>query len=302
MTRVGVTVVVPTLNRGHFLADCLRDLVGQHHRPLEILVVDQSSVVDSGITGLVELHPSMISYHRVAFRGLPAARNYGWQHAAYEAIIFVDDDIRCGPEFVMEHLKSLKLPGIGVVAGGIDEANRPPDPGPPTGVYRRWTATPLRGFSAQDQREVDHAPGGNFSAWRSALAAAGGFDESLNQGAALYEETELCLRIKRAGHRVYFNGGARLTHLAAASGGCRVEELDAYLAALAHNRGILIRRHGRWFHAAVALGRLALLGFSYARYYRKPGVIYSCLIGGVRGLRDGGRRPVCTLYDVGERP
>jgi GT2 family glycosyltransferase len=38
----GATVVVPTLNRGNVLIDCLRDLLQQHRRPLEILVVDQS--------------------------------------------------------------------------------------------------------------------------------------------------------------------------------------------------------------------------------------------------------------------
>lgn len=69
---------------------------------------------------------------------------------------------------------------------------------------------------------MDHAPGGNSSVWRPILRDLDGIDEGLQVGAALYEETDFCLRVKRAGHRIYFNGRARVTHLAVATGECRV--------------------------------------------------------------------------------
>lgn len=302
MTDPGVTVVVATLNRGGFLADCLRDLAAQRHRPLEVLVVDQSPDVGEEIDRLADRHPGLIAHHRVPFRGLPRARNYGWQNAAHDAIVFVDDDIRCGPDFVSEHIRALRRPGVGVVGGGIDEPNRAADRLRRPGVYRRWTATPLRGFGAEGGGEADHAAGCNFSAWRRALVAAGGFDEGLCAGAALYEETDLCLRVRRAGFRVAFHGDARLTHLIAARGGCRVEQIRDYVRALAHNRGVMIRRHGRWFHAPTALGRLAGLGLSYARHYRAPGALAACLAGGWSGLRDGADPPICTPFRRGDAP
>src|SRR5208282_5166662 len=117
----GATVIVPTLNRGRYLIDTLHDLLAQEYRPLEILVVDQSSEEASALRDLVLKHPDLISYHKVHFRGLPLARNYGWQQAKYEAIVFMDDDIRCGPDLVSEHLRGLTLPNTGMVAGGIDE-------------------------------------------------------------------------------------------------------------------------------------------------------------------------------------
>lgn len=294
MTDQGVTVVIPTLNRGHYLTDCLEDLVAQRHRPLEILVVDQSAAESADVAGLVARHAPRIAHHRVDFRGLPRARNYGWRNATHEAIIFVDDDTRCGPGFVTEHLRALRLPGVGLVAGGIDEAGRAADTRRRAGVYRRWTATPLRGFGSTGEYDADHAAGCNFSAWRWALAGAGGVDESLGLGAALYEETDLCLRVKRSGARVYFNGRARLTHLVAAGGGCRVDRVVDYVRALAHNRGVMIRRHGRWYHAPVALARLAALVASYARYYREPGALTAGLTASFGGLRDGTRPPLCT--------
>ena len=299
-TETGVTVIVPTLNRGGFLVNCVADLLAQSHRPLEILIVDQSDQLDPALVAIAAEHPDVISHYRVGFRGLPRARNYGWQLARHESIVFVDDDIRCGTELVSEHLRALSLPGVGIVAGGIDSPYGSKDLRRRPGVYRRWTATPLRGFALQGEGEADHAPGCNFSAKRSALAISGGFDEALGIGAALYEELEICLRIKNAGFRVYFNGAARLTHLTAPEGGCRVSRVRSYVDSLAHNRGVMIRRHGRWYHTPFAVMRLAALGFSYARSYREPAALFDCVAGGVRGYIAGGRTPLCTVHGGGD--
>ncbi len=281
----GVTVVVPTLNRDGMLTACLKDLLAQTHRPLEILVVDQSDQPGEEVAALAQANPEMIRWHRVGFRGLPAARNYGWRHAAHRAVLFVDDDIRCGPSLVAEHWRSLQIPGVGVVGGGIDEARWPDLAAGPPGRFGRWTATPLGGFEAHSEGDAGHARGCNFSAARDALQKGRGFDERFQAGAALYEEADFCLRARRAGYRVYFNGKARLTHLAARDGGCRVPNVVAYVYGLAHNRAILIRRHLCWYHRPTAVGRLALLCLSYAVHYRRPRAFASGARGFVHGWR-----------------
>lgn len=103
MKETGVTVVIPTLNRGRYLIDTITDLLAQDHRPLEILVVDQSDSDDAGLQALAAQHADTISHHHVVFRGLPIARNYGWQMARYDLIVYVDDDIRCSPTFISHH-------------------------------------------------------------------------------------------------------------------------------------------------------------------------------------------------------
>lgn len=291
MADQGVSIVVPTLNRGDYLIQTVKDLLSQEHRPLEIVIVDQSGEVDPELASLAAEHPDLVVHHRVEFRGLPRARNYGWKRARHDAVVFIDDDVRCGPDLASEHLRALRLTGVGLVAGGIEESRRVEPTCRRPGRYRRWTAAPLRGFSAHGEEDVDHAGGGNFSAWRTAIEAAGGFDEALGRGAALFEETDFCLRVQAAGFRVYFNGRARLTHLAAPGGGCRVDGVVDYVRSMAHNRGVMIRRHGRWFHVPTALGRLALLGLSYARHYRSPRSVAACVAGGLSGLRAGGHPP-----------
>lgn len=292
-----MTVVVPTLNRGGSLAGCLRDLLAQRHRPLEILVVDQSAdEPPAEVQALAAGAPEVIAYRRVDFRGLPQARNYGWQRARHDAILYVDDDVRCGPELAGEHLRALGRPGVGAVGGGIDEAEKPADPGPPTGVFDLWLAEARRGFAATGEVEADHVPGGNFSVWREAVRAAGGFDEALAVGAALYEEAEFCLRLRKAGYLVWFNGRARLTHLAAVGGGCRVEDVPAYVRGLAHNRGVVIGRHLRWFHWPSAAARVKWLGLAYALHYRRPAALPACAAGLLKGFLQGRRAPACTDF------
>jgi GT2 family glycosyltransferase len=297
LSEIAATVVVPTFNRDAVAASCVRDLLAQTHRPLEILIVDQSEGVSSQLKELAEHRPDIIRWHRVTFRGLPAARNYGWQHAAHQAIVFVDDDTRCPPQLVAEHIRTIQLPNVGVVAGAIEETEGSECVNRAVGAFRSWTATPLRGFDATGEREVDHAPGGNFSTWRYLTEHLCGFDERFQIGAALYEETDYCLRVKRAGFRIYFNGRARLAHLGAPCGGCRVRDVPTYVEGLAHNRAVLIRRHLRWYQMPTAILELSRLGAAYAVRYRRPAALLSCARGCLHGLRAGTLPPICRWHE-----
>lgn len=291
-----MTVVLPTLNREPFLLVTLDDLLKQDYSNYEILVVDQSGEPSVAVKKLAEAHPK-IRYHHVRFRGLPLARNYAWQMARGSVVLYLDDDIRCPANLVSEHARAMLDPSVGVVAGGIDEANRREEPNPKAvGTFSYWTATPKRGFQSRDPREVQHAPGGNFSVRRGVFDEAGGFDEWLNRGAALYEETDFCLRVTRAGKRIVFHPQARITHLAAATGGCRVPELGNYLRTMTRNRLMLIRRYLAWYQWPVAFARLILLNLSYARSQRDP----AALVRGLAGLMEGlfsGLKPVVTRYE-----
>jgi GT2 family glycosyltransferase len=298
-SEIGVSVIVPTLDREQELLDSLNDLVQQSYRPLEILVIDQSLDRSTSVAQFVAKHYDLIRYHRVTFRGLPEARNYGWHVARYDAIIYIDDDTRFGPTFVTEHLRALQMPGVGLAGGGIDEQSTEPDRRR-TGKFNYWTATPSRGFASEREEYVDHAPGGNFSVWRHAIAAVGGVDERLSVGAALYEETDLCLRLKRAGFRIYFNGRARLTHLAVPRGGSRVRSITTYVAGLSHNRSLLVRRHIRWLQRPTAALRLAALVASYAWHYHSSGIVVAALRGAARGFLAGAKPPLVTAVPAHE--
>lgn len=288
--------MVPTVDREAFLTNTINDLLGQTHRPIEILVVDQSAQVSPQLLTFVQAHAGVVSYYRIPFRGSAKARNYGWQHARYDAIVFVDDDIRCGPTFLAQHLRTLHAAGVGLVAGAVETPSRRCSAGQSTGRFVNWTATPRTDFEADGEFDCDHAQECNFSVWRNVMVMIGGIDQTFDVPAGLYEGVDLSLRVKSAGMRVCFNGQARLLHLAAPSGGNRVLHIPDYFWGLAHNRGILMRRYLRRFHQPVAFARLFLLALAYAVHYRRFRVLVSLFTGFLVGWRAGGRVPSCTQY------
>jgi GT2 family glycosyltransferase len=293
----GVTVVVPTLNRREVLVTTVRDLLEQNHRQLEILVVDQSDEQDPGLLALEQAHPEVVTYRHVSFRGLPVARNYGWMNARHEAIIYVDDDVEVPKGFVRAHREALGRDGVGIVGGRIIEERGRPRMRKGlirTGRFNRVTAGVSSSFDVKGFFDVKHVKGCNFSCWKGVVSQVGGFDERLGQAAALLEETEFCLRVREAGHRVVFEGTASLIHLNAGEGGCRVSDVPRYVHSLARNRSVVIRRHVLPAFWPIALGRSLLYGLSYAVAYRRPTAIGSCLRGIFDGWELGGVAPLCT--------
>lgn len=264
----GFSVIIPTLNRTTFVLDTLRDLVHQEfEHPFEIIVVDQSEQRDQEITAFAKAY-SIINYQFVThFKGLPEARNYGVSISKYAYILFLDDDISCGTDLLRHHYKTLDTKKVGVVAGGITEQFKK-NVNCKIGAFVSYTASPLRGFHKPAQKDVDHAGGGNFSIKKSLFIEIGGVDEHLTKGAALYEETDLCLRIKKAGYRIVYNHQAHVFHLAAATGGCRVPDLNKYIFSLSRNRSIIIKRYLPWYFRLTAHVYLCKLILAYVYNYR----------------------------------
>jgi len=279
----GFSVVIPTLHRTSFLLTTLKDLVVQEfEHPFEILIVDQSDQSDQKVINYVKEF-DLIKYHHItSFKGLPEARNYGASKALYDYLLYLDDDIRCEADLLKQHYIFLKKSTISMVAGGITEkfkANSDCD----IGKFVQRTANPLRGFHMEGQKEVDHAGGGNFSVKKEVYDQVGGIDEQLTKGAALYEETDFCLRLKKAGHTIFYNHKAHMFHLAAETGGCRVPDIRKYMYSLSRNRTIIIHRYLPWFYKTTANLYLLKLIFSYAIAYRDTTIFKNYY----RGLKEG---------------
>lgn len=293
----GISVIVPTLNRTNFIINTLQALmVQQFRRPYEVIVVDQSEQPDQHVKDFAATYVGQIIYcHITTFRGLPEARNFGWQHARFDYLLYLDDDIEIDSNLLEEHYKYIIKPEIGVVAGGITERYKKNPHVLKIGEYNFYTASPIRGFNMNKKCYVDHAPGGNFSIKKELIERCGGSDEYLNVGAALYEESDLCLRIKETGSVIFFNYDAHIFHLAANTGGCRVSDINKYIYSLVHNRSLIIARHLNSLQRMTATVYLIKLVLSYSLSYKK------CLFGTFfqaykRGAIHGKSTPKCTIY------
>lgn len=279
----GISVIIPTLNRTDFLLNTLQDIIVQDFDgDFEVLIIDQSNRVDQRVINFCDTNGVVTHHHITLFKGLPEARNYGVAKSKYDIVLFLDDDIECKQNLLSEHFVAHQQINIGVVAGGITEKfkeNRNTE----IGFFNWKTAHPTRGFHQQAKKEVDHAGGGNFSVKKDVYDEVGGVDENLTVGAALYEETDFCLRVKSKGYMVYFNYEAHMYHLAAATGGCRVEEIDKYIYSLSRNKSILIYRYLPYVNRITAKAHLIKLIISYAIAYKSLSVLGAYIKGNKEG-------------------
>ena len=285
-------MIIPTLNRTDFVKKTVSQLLNQvFDKSFEILVVDQSDNEDPELAR----DSSVRYFHVTSFRGLPEARNFGWQHARCDFVLYLDDDIEIDSDLLNEHYKMITQPQYGIVAGGITEKNNANPSVKKVGYFNYYTATPSRGFNMSRNGLVHHAPGGNISIKRRVLEQVGGFDEQLNVGAALYEETDLCLRATAAGYQIFFNHDAHVVHLAAKAGGCRVADIREYLSFFAHNRGIIISRHLNAVQRLTAFGYLLKMVMAYSVSYRRN--LFGCFLTAYRqGFSKGKLAPRCGNY------
>ena len=103
------SIIIPTCNRGHLLCNTLRNLIGQLPTDGEIIVVDRSDEVCSELMEIVKNHSAQIHYYKIFVKGLPHARNYGLRRAIGETIIFCDNDVIPGHNFIENHLQNLSI-------------------------------------------------------------------------------------------------------------------------------------------------------------------------------------------------
>lgn len=113
-----ITVVLPSYNSGHVIADSVARLshaLAQSHLDYEILVVDDGSTDDTGVR-LVPLDPRVRALTSERNRGKGAAIKQGLQEARAPYIVYTDDDVPYGAAAVLDCYHAL-LMGAAFVIG-----------------------------------------------------------------------------------------------------------------------------------------------------------------------------------------
>lgn len=201
-----VTLALPALNEERYLEACVRSLVAGGHpvERLEMLVLDGGST--DGTRAVAERLAGELPFLRLVDnpgRLQSAAFNLALREADPRATYLMRCDVHAEypPGFVSRALRTAEETRAALVAFSDGPAHRGCfqaavsfAQGSPIGVggsrYR------LGGWSGW----VDHGMHGCFR--RSAVEAAGGYDESFSHN----EDSELSLRLRRAGERIWLDG------------------------------------------------------------------------------------------------
>jgi glucosyl-dolichyl phosphate glucuronosyltransferase len=218
---IDCSVIICTYNRCSLLVKTLRSLMEQSFPAdrLEIIVVDNNSTDDTAmvVRACALDSPVVISYLLEMNQGLSHARNLGLREARGELIAFIDDDATAEKTWLARLLEGFNDPRTACVGGRVVPAWQAP-----RSQWPKWLHERLIGFFSvveyPDRRELhypDYPAGTNIAFRMQALKNTGIFNPRLGRtGTSLLsmEETDLCLRLERAGHRIVYTPEAVVSH------------------------------------------------------------------------------------------
>ena len=184
-----VSVIIPVYNREQYLPETLESVLGQTHRAIQIVVVDDGSTDKSAIVAqrYADREPDRITLIKQANSGQVAARNTALGHARGEYIAFLDsDDLWVSDK--LERQLPLFRECVGLVYSGIetiDENGRTIDAQP--------CDPRVRGNAWFELLQGNRMTGGSVVISREAFERVGMFDANLDAA----ENWDLWIRISK---------------------------------------------------------------------------------------------------------
>jgi GT2 family glycosyltransferase len=212
--RPEVSIIVVTYNRAEYTYECLESLLAHAEVPAELLVVDNGST-DETVELLSRLRNATVLVNDTNV-GFGRACNQAAARAAGEHLLFLNNDAALAPGCLSALHETLKAdPRCGAVGGRLVWPNgRLQEAGGivwddgTAEAYGRGSSPFAPEFSYV--REVDFCSGALLLVRRALFEELGGFDERF--APAYYEDVDLCLGIRRLGHRVLYQPGATVRH------------------------------------------------------------------------------------------
>jgi glycosyltransferase involved in cell wall biosynthesis len=224
-TTPKLSVVVPTLNRGRFFFNTIRQILDQRLKDIELVIVDQSDAEqrranEAFIEGLGDRR---IRYMHLTHKNLPNARNEALGYVSAPIVLFLDDDVLLIEEdFLDAHLAAFDDPLIGGVTGRTIERSLRSN-SQDTAMHITPGGRTIINLAGTERRAIPGLKGANMSFRREAIESVGGFDRNY-VGSAILEDIDFSVRLAAAGWRMIFEPKAELVHLSASSGGVRIQD------------------------------------------------------------------------------
>lgn len=246
MTKIKVSVVVCTYERGESLRECLEGLAGQSYKDFEVVIVDGGST--DMTNEVIEKYQRRLEIKKVVYRGkeLSRVRDKGWREARGELVSWIDDDVVVsknwvksivgimdenlrevggvsGPTLVKKELISgrdvfsfydkgglWKILGWvwnrWFLEGGKYEVGR---------LFKSGAWSPGSNFGSslriKGLKEVDYLEACNMTLRRSLVKKVGGYDYGYKK-VAEWCELDLAKRVAELGYKLVFSSKVKVHH------------------------------------------------------------------------------------------
>lgn len=255
-----VAIIVLTYNGLADTLACLASLEGLDY-PREryrTVVVDNASQ-DGTPAAVREAYPQVVVIENDANLGFAAGNNVGLRYAlahGYDYALLLNNDTEAAPDMLTELVTAAEADPRSGAVGPIIYYHAAPTRVWSAGGWIDWE----QGISRMEGevedrgqftaiREVDFVTGCAMLLRRTALERAGLLDERFFM---YFEETEWCVRARRAGFRILFTPRAKLWHKIPLNARFDKEYLAYYMT---RNRLLFLRATGArprtWFNALV---------------------------------------------------
>lgn len=213
--KIFVSVIIPTRNRPEMIKMSLRHLLDQDYSHFETIIVDSSSNED---TREIVKQFSGVKYifMQKGKDKRPEAKNIGIRHSKGDFVAFIDDDCMVRKGWLQNLMRNFTSKTTGAVGGRVINQREQTEP-----VYDRKTIGKILKngqvianwmVDCKNPIEVDHLPGGNWVIRRDVFDKIGYFDPAYTGGNYL-EETDMSVRIAKAGFKLIFEPQAIVDHL-----------------------------------------------------------------------------------------
>jgi GT2 family glycosyltransferase len=215
-----LAIIIPSYGRTKALCQTLNKMLVLKPCPDEIWVMEQSKNIEADVVKACEELPCKIHLRHLSRPGAQAARNQAARESSADILLFLDDDVDPEPRLVEAHLENYRDPTIHAVAGFYLEPGESETSQPKDDIWWR-PLTQLERYPASYSKRVDSPlwPSCNGSIRREVFLKLGGFDE--NYRYTLLDDTDLAVRMQKAGFRCVHDSKARLFHRKEPSGGNR---------------------------------------------------------------------------------
>lgn len=234
----GVSYVMPVLNERAYVESAVRTILTQEYTGEQDLVLALGPSSD-GTTEIVEklakAHPRVTFVHNPG-TDIPVGLNLAIASTAHPIIVRVDAHSELAPGYTQRAVETLARTGAANVGGVMVASGKTPFQ---TAVARAYNSKfGLGGASYHSGGKEGPAESAYLGVFRrETLAEVGGYDESLRRG----EDWELNLRIREAGHTVWFDPALKVTYWPRENW----RKLTRQFFTTGVWRGELVRRHPR---------------------------------------------------------